>query len=188
MVPSLRMVVTPPVPFCVASAMPVRPSRFSPSTPVVPRMTPPTLLVTLTLLADALPMTAPDDSTESRPSSDGSIVPLLFSWALLPVMVSAVSPSSTPTPAPGSTFTVVSSAAVEKLGANGLAAPEQVTVEPAVVHTAQAGCAAQGTAIAIATVGQTSLPMRAGPGREPSVVGMKCVSSVWCPWARTHRG
>ncbi|WP_287793389.1 hypothetical protein, partial [Burkholderia sp.] len=54
------------------------------ATPVEPFIVP--LLVTWVLLADALPITAPLDSTPSPvPRADGSIVPLLVSVALLPV-------------------------------------------------------------------------------------------------------
>ncbi|CAG2353596.1 hypothetical protein BCCR75600_04709 [Burkholderia sola] len=74
------------------------------ATPVEPIIVP--LLVTVVVLAAALPITVPLDSTPSpEPSADGSIVPLLVSVTLLPVNDIAVppTPSSTPTLAPGLT-------------------------------------------------------------------------------------
>ncbi|WP_370542360.1 hypothetical protein [Burkholderia cenocepacia] len=132
--PVLLMVDVPPVPFWTDSAMPVTPLI---ATPVEPFITP--LLVTLTELAAALPITAPLDSTPSpEPSADGSIVPLLVSVVLLPVSDIAVppTPSSTPTLAPGLTVALMLLRLLEKLGASGFATPEQVTVVPAWLQVA----------------------------------------------------
>ncbi len=97
------MLLVPPVPFCTASAIPVAPLS---TTPVEPFIVP--LLVTVVVLADALPITAPLDSTPSPvPSKDGSIVPLLVNVLLLPTSVKALppTPSSTPRLPPGLTVT-----------------------------------------------------------------------------------
>ncbi|WP_375141932.1 hypothetical protein [Burkholderia cepacia] len=100
--PVLLIVDVPPVPFWTDSAMPVTPLI---ATPVEPFIVP--LLTTVVFaLADALPTTAPLDSTPSpEPSADGSIVPLLVSLTPLPVSDIAVppTPSRTPTLAPGLT-------------------------------------------------------------------------------------
>ena len=58
MVPVLMMLVVPPAPFCTASAMPVRPI----DRPVVPAMVP--LLVTVWVLAEALPITTPEEMSK----------------------------------------------------------------------------------------------------------------------------
>src|SRR5471032_602275 len=136
--PELVMLVTPPVPFWTASAMPFRLLRFTPSKPLVPFMVP--VFVTVTVLAAALPIEVPLDRRLPIPRSEGSIVPLLLSVTLFPVRLIAVpsKPSSTPALAPVFTLTVRLFAALEKLGASRFAAPEQVTVEPLVVQTAQA--------------------------------------------------
>jgi len=120
------MLVTPPVPFWTASAMPFRLLRFTPSKPVVPFMVP--VFVTVTVLAAALPIEVPLDRRLPIPRSEGSIVPLLLSVTLFPVRLIAVpsKPSSTPALAPGFTLTVRLFAALEKLGASRFAAPAQV--------------------------------------------------------------
>ena len=113
--PSLRILLTPPVPFWTASAMPVRPERLTPSNPDVPFITPVDVLVTLTVLAALLPTTVPEESRLNRPSRLGSIVPELLSVVLLPVSVMAVPPmpSNTPVLPPDCTFTVRLLALVE---------------------------------------------------------------------------
>ena len=101
-VPVLLIVDVPPVPFWTDSAMPVTPLIATPVEPFIV----PLLTTVVPALAAALPITVPLDSTPRPvPSADGSIVPLLVSWVLLPVSDIAVppTPSSTPTLAPGLT-------------------------------------------------------------------------------------
>lgn len=116
--------------------MPVSPND-SPRVP--PRMP---LLVTVCVLAVALPMTTPDDNTPRPvPRRVGSIRPLLVSVSLEPVSVIALPPTprSTPTLPLGFTVTFRLLEPLAKFGASGLAAPLQVTLLPAVVHAAWAG-------------------------------------------------
>src|SRR5471032_376656 len=174
--PELVMLVTPPVPFWTASAMPFRLLRFTPSTPLVPFMM--SVFVTLTVLAAALPIEVPLDRRLPIPRSEGSIVPLLLSVTLFPVRLIAVpsKPSSTPALAPGFTLTVKLFAALEKLGASKFAAPAQVTVEPLVVQAAQAAglSARYRQAIASANTSGFGIP-------TPEALPPRPLSNASCP-------
>lgn len=92
MVPALVSVVTPPLPLLMLTAMPLRPLiEVTPrlSRPLMPLMVPPAWLFRVTLLPAALDSTTPLEARLSRPSTEGSMVPALFTVTPVPVRLSA---------------------------------------------------------------------------------------------------
>ncbi|MNI56914.1 hypothetical protein D3C73_1119450 [compost metagenome] len=136
--PALLRWLTPPIPFCTASARPVVAVGRGAAGSTTPPNVPDAMFEMRIVLAEVSPTTSPADEPVEVPSRLASIRPKLVKVALLPVRLMAVPPTvgSTPTVAPASTVTLSMLALLAKLGAPGLAAPVHVTVTPATVHAA----------------------------------------------------